>query len=341
MRFFTFIIILLFVGAGCSSDTKTVFQRGVYFWESASDFSYSEENIVKNAKITKIYLKLFELEYDQELGAIPISKSSTYWPSDFDNLDLIPCVYIQNDVFLKTNASEINELADNVHYLIQKMVDEKTGDNSKIREIQIDCDWTPSSKINYFKFLEAFKSKTSTKLSCTLRLYPYKYNDKMGIPPVDRVTLMCYNLLTPKNNESKNSIFEYREFEKYTDRKIDYPLPIDIALPKYSWNICYENKTFKGVVYGPQEGLKPHLKQLNGLWSILQKDTVIDNLYLRRGYRIKHETVTSTELEKLIDRLKNCIQFKDTVTVSFYQLDDAEFNNLPYEKLDSLYNHFN
>ena len=113
-----------------------------------------------------------------------------------------------------------------------------------------------------------------------------------------------------------------------------------MLLPKYSWNIYYENKTFKGVIHGPQAELKPYLKKINLLWSILQKDTVINDIYLRRGFRIKNESVSTENLENLIDQLKKNSSFKDTITVSFFQLDDEEFKTTTHEELDHLYRRF-
>ena len=327
---------------GCKGENKIVVVKGIYYWESKADsFSKAETEIINKTGIKKLYLKLFEVSYDEELGAVPISKTNLDWFTDFDSLNVIPCIYIQNDVLSNIETKEIEELASNTFFLISKKMDELISNPIPFSEIQIDCDWTPTTKKNYFKFLEILHQKSKLKLSCTLRLYPYKYSNKMGIPPVDRVMLMCYNLLSPKNNEKKNSIFDLNEFKKYTDIAIDYPLPIDVALPKYSWNICYENTTFKGVVHGPQENLKHNLKTINPLWSILQKDTVIDNLYLRRGYRIKHETVSNETLEKLIDQLKIHTKFKDTITVTFFQLDEEEFKQTSYEELDQLYRRFN
>lgn len=340
MRFYIHFFIILFLFNSCSKS-ETVVERGMYYWESkASSFSEKEIEIVNTSNISKIYLKLFEVEYDEELGALPISKTNIYWPSDFDSINVIPCVYIQNSVFAKMDKYELEDFVENILHLITKMMQERLHISAKPKEIQIDCDWTPSTKENYFQFLKSLGEKTSSKISCTLRLYPYKYHEKMGVPPVDRVMLMCYNLLSPKNNDSKNSIFDLNEFEKYTDIKVNYPLPMDYALPKYSWNICYENKTFKGVIHGPQKSLQPHLKRMNSLWSVLQKDTVINDIYLRKGYRIKTETVSQKTLKKLIDQLKKNSSFNDTITVSFFQLDEEEFNNTSHEELDHLYRHF-
>ena len=233
MRFYVRLFIIMVLFGSCSQQEPIIVERGMYSWESASNaFSKNEIDILNKTKISKLYIKLFEVTYDSKMGAIPIAKTNFSETAQLEEMEIVPCVYIQNSVFTKMDKYELEDFVENSLFLITTMMKEKLKINIKPKEIQIDCDWTPSTKENYFLFLKSLKSKTSSKISCTLRLYPYKYKDKMGIPPVDRVMLMCYNLLSPKNNETKNSIFDLNEFEKYTDTKVKYPLPMDYAFTK-------------------------------------------------------------------------------------------------------------
>ncbi|MBK7469002.1 MAG: hypothetical protein IPJ43_20660 [Saprospiraceae bacterium] len=61
-----------------------------------------------------------------------------------------------------------------------------------------------------FLFPTKLKSISDKEISATLRLYPYKYTDNMGVPPVDKVMLMCYNLLNPLENLKQNSILDLK-----------------------------------------------------------------------------------------------------------------------------------
>ena len=111
-------------------------------------------------------------------------------------------------------------------------------------EIQIDCDWTKYSKEKYFYLLKKIKELSDKKLSCTLRLYPYKYPDIMGVPPVDKATLMCYNLIKPLSQQNKNSILDIEELKKYLNEKKSSPLHLDIVLPTFYWTQLYQNNQF-------------------------------------------------------------------------------------------------
>ncbi|MEM0544143.1 hypothetical protein WFZ85_16275, partial [Flavobacterium sp. j3] len=93
-------------------------------------------------------------------------------------------------------------------------------------------------------FLKKLKEISKKEISCTLRLYPYKYPDKMGVPPVDKVMIMCYNLINPLENENKNSILDLAELESYLISVPKYHKHIVIAFPIYSWMQVYLNKRF-------------------------------------------------------------------------------------------------
>ena len=55
------------------------------------------------------------------------------------------------------------------------------------KEVQFDCDWTESTRVQYFAFLrESRKLFSGWRVSSTVRLYQYKYPEKAGVPPIER-----------------------------------------------------------------------------------------------------------------------------------------------------------
>ncbi|MFN6378368.1 MAG: hypothetical protein ACK4WD_03785, partial [Flavobacteriales bacterium] len=204
---------------------------------------------------------------DPELGCHPISKTELSIGYTFErrNISIVPTIYIRNNVFKNISTEELDILADNTHFLIQKIIND---DNQTVTvdEYQMDCDWTQSTKENYFYFLKKLKSISGKKISVTLRLYPFKYPEKMGIPPADAAMLMCYNLLIPLENPEKNSILDLNELDLYLDDSKVYPLPLDIALPIYSWAQVYHNETFSDVLYFDIKDFKSIMKQEKPMW---------------------------------------------------------------------------
>lgn len=326
--------------AACSHKAEHI-EKAFYYWKNNEyELKGNEDTVVGKLGLQKIYAKFFEVTRDEMVGNIPVAKTQIFRFDHFKpgSVIVIPTVYMDNQVFIKSSKQELDTLAKNVHYLCAKYYLEGVS-MSKMKELQIDCDWTPKSKGNYFYFLRQLKKESGgITLSCTLRLYPYKYPDKMGVPPVDKATLMCYNLLNPLKSETKNSILDTEELAAYLDAK-EYPLHIDVALPIFSWMQVYQNRRFKGLVY-PEPGIKNILKQVKPLWFEVEKDTFIDNHYIRKGDLVKFEEITPQKVSDAIKLIKENVSLKDTVTVTFFHLDDNQLKNFNNETLSGFYSAF-
>lgn len=324
----------------CSHKAEHV-ERAFYYWKSNEwELKKGEDSAIKVINPGKLYIKFFEVSHDEMMGNIPVAKSqlSNY---NLESLkgSVIPTVYLTNDVFLKSSESELDSLANNVSFLISKYCLERF-EMSKPQEIQIDCDWTPKSRDRYFYFLKKLKAKAKMELSCTLRLYPYKYPDKMGVPPADKVMLMCYNLVNPLESENTNSILDTEELSKYLNIKRNYPLHVDIALPVFSWMQVYQNKRFRGLVYPGNKSVKKILKQVKPLWYEVTKDTMVEDHYLRIGDLVKYEEITPQKINTAIKIIKENVVLDKTITVALYHLDEKELNNFSYETLTGFYTSF-
>lgn len=222
----------LFIACKNNKTNKTIVEKSFYYWKSNGYWlSNSELDQLKDLHIQKLYIKFFEVEPDPIFMAKPFAKSQleirnytgrcqteqdSLLCSTISNLKIIPTIYIKNNVFNNTSGKNLDTLADNIIFLINKYYKKNINNSSAdYKEIQIDCDWTQKTKDNYFYLLSAIKKLSKKIISCTLRLYPYKYPDVMGLPPVDKATLMCYNLINPLGNENKNSILNINELESY------------------------------------------------------------------------------------------------------------------------------
>lgn len=317
-------------------------ERAFYYWKSDGRYLSDKEKSLCNELYTqKLYLKFFEVDYNEEMGNFPISKTNlSSW--DIRNLNfksVVPTVYIRNVVFLKSTKEDLDLLADNVNFLINKY-EKSEFKHEAITEFQMDCDWTPKTKDNYFYFLQKLKSLSGKEISCTLRLYPFKYPEKMGVPPVDKVMLMCYNLISPLENPGKNSILDLTELKSYLKNSGKYEKHLDIALPIYSWAQVYHNEKFSNLIYVDSKQLKSILKQEKPLWFIVTKDTVVNNTYLRIGDRIKYEEIDAAKIKSAIKMLKQHVAFDKTTTIALFHLDEKQLNNFTNEELTGFYTDF-
>lgn len=126
--------------------------------------------------------------------------------------------------------------------LSQKIINSLQSIPYSFEEIQIDCDWSLSSKDNYFEMLKIIKKKLNKKISATIRLHQIKYLKKTGVPPIDYGVLMYYNMSNITDFETKNSILDNEIAKKYHYNFDIYPLKLKLALPLYSQAIQFRDK---------------------------------------------------------------------------------------------------
>lgn len=333
-----------------SCDTSKNNQIAFYYWKTNPELlDKSEYNYIQQTGTKKLYIKMFEVEMNGSLEAVPISKSNlNFQHSSIQNdslnflhqCEIIPTIFILNEVFEILDTNRLNELAENIIFLIQKRFNEKLKLKNDYTEIQIDCDWTVSTRENYFTFLRILKQKSQKHISVTLRLYPFKYSKKMGIPPVDKVTLMCYNLINPLINNSKNSILDNKELELYLKNASTYPIQMDFALPIYSWAIFYRNKQFNCILKNDIEKCISNSIQLKPLWYQLKNDLEIGNQAYRKGDIFKVEKINSKKLLQATILIKN-IDFHNNVTLTFFDLNSANFNTIQPNEIKDIFTVFN
>jgi len=164
-------------------------------------------------------------------------------------VQIVPVVFIVNNILKTLTRPQLKGLAGNILRFVNGKVVQ--AGKTSINELQIDCDWTATTRDNYFYLLNQLKLNPQLNhktLSATLRLHQLKNQVGSGIPPVDRVMLMCYNMGNLRKYGSQNSILELSELKKYLGNNISaYPLPADIGLPLFKWAVAFRNKEYAGI----------------------------------------------------------------------------------------------
>jgi len=353
------IALLVMIFGACQFKSRDA-ERAFYYWKNEPyTMSQGELERIKDLKVQKLYIKFFEVESGAIYGARPYAKTSLHvWGAYGDYVDgefrndsvmqeimlkmhIVPTVFIRNEVFKNISESGLDSLADNMNFLINKYY--KRNIHDAIRsptEIQVDCDWTESTKDSYFQFLKKFKQVSGKDISCTLRLYPYKYPDKMGVPPVERAMLMCYNLVSPFAKENMNSVQNNEELEKYLKGAEKYPVHLDIALPTFSWLLVYQNGQFAGMIKEGLDKVMGALKELSPMWYEVQYDVEVGDMYLRAGDKVKLEQVTEKDTHITIELLKKYLPMDATTTVSLFHLDEKSLEKYSDETLGGFYSAF-
>ncbi len=338
MRYLYFIGLSLLLIA-CQQEPVEI-QSAFYYWKnSTQNLSDQEKGALSTHQTKRLYVKFFEIEPHAEFEAIPVTKLRLVPKSLPTHLEIIPTVFIRNEVFKTIEKEFIDSLAIKTQALIQKYYKDRFADLA-FKEIQIDCDWTEGTKAAYFQFLQSFKKQSHQSISVTLRLYPYKFSDKMGVPPVDRAMLMCYNLLSPLKAKDKSSILDIETLNAYLHPKRKYPLDLDIALPIFSWMQFYHYDQFQGLIYPEDAGIKSILFPTAPFWYKVKKDTSIGDLYLRAGDKVKYEEVLYDDLKTAIALIKKNVSLKGKTTIALFHLDDKNLNTYATQDLSNLYTLF-
>ncbi len=321
---------------------KGTVSTSFYYWESdLRSLDSEEQRILQQQHVSKLYVKFFEVDKTAE-GIIPISKSELEMSKTKGELtEIIPTIYIRNEVFKNTSKTEMLELADNLVHLVNKRYSERFRGFGKFQELQIDCDWTLSTAKNYHFFLRELKKKIDVELSATLRLYPYKFPDKMGVLPVDRAMLMCYNLLPPLEAGNRNSILDNGELEKYLAGAKPYPIPIDVALPVFSNVLVYKHEHFNRIIHINPDLLKQHIRHQRGPWFTVVRDTILNEIYLKQGDKLRVEKIDEKRLKQATRLIRKNVSFKGDMTVALFYLNAQQLQSYDEKTLRTCFTSFN
>lgn len=324
MKNFFLLSILFLLLSACQRKEKPVIS--FYYWKTIFTLSASEKNILQENEVKKLYIRYFDVDL-HPVTKDPIPNSPIRFLHKTTYFTVVPVVYIKNSVLLKKNV-DVQDLAKKTNNLIQQI---NAKNHIRISEIQIDCDWSLSSRDNYLKFIQFFKEVSQKKLSATIRLHQIKYFEETKIPNVDKGVLMYYNMgkIAP---DSLNSIYDRNIALKYLSSLKHYPLPINIALPIYSWGIHIR----EGKVIGLRNKIAfDNLKKdssfvlTNKNWLQVRQSNYKNGIYYRKNDFLKQEAISEKDLLQMADDLNDNSKEKPEEII-FYDLD--EFNIKKYEK---------
>ncbi|WP_323596928.1 hypothetical protein [Aliarcobacter butzleri] len=296
------ILVFALIVFSYNKTQKKDIQISFYSWEN----SFEEQNINE-----KLYIKVLDVNFSTKLELLKTNIKEP--PKNF-----IPVIYITN------------ETMKNVDYSLLSKAILETLKNYKFDEIQIDCDWSLSTRSNYFNLLEDLKEKLNKTISATIRLHQIKYYTKTGIPPVDYGVLMYYNMSNIGDFNTKNSILDNEIAKKYHYNFDTYPLKLKLALPLYSQAIQFREEKAISLFEGVEE------KDFNNDFEKLENNRykVLNSHYFKGRYIYKDD----------IFRLENSneqdikIALKDFLDLSKNRYDEVIFYTLKYKNKYDLNN---
>ncbi|MBP5524245.1 MAG: hypothetical protein J6Y11_01400 [Paludibacteraceae bacterium] len=327
------IVLFLLSSVSCVSASHD-HNISFYHWKSNYQMDNDVRKYMRGLNCQKIYLHLFDVVKEGEISRpINIFQVTDSLKND-SSIHFVPVIFITNEVFSNTDTAKINGLTHRLKYFTDNMIRHSNINKNTIDEIQFDCDWTPSTKENYFTFLKYVKNLyPDVKISSTIRLHQIKDMKETGIPPVDKGYLMCYATSNANDGLDSNSILNIDLLKNYTENLNDYPIDLDYALPLFSWGIVSNKKSqiklINGLTHNDLDSVR--FKRISENRYKVCEDCFINGLYINKGYTIEIEQITPTLLRNAIEYLDNKIQ-KD-YNIVYYHLSKGFLNRYTIDEL--------
>jgi hypothetical protein len=308
----------------CGRDEKPMVS--FYYWKTVFRLSDTEREVLLQNDVKRLYIRYFDIALKPKTRE-PIPQSPIRFTAKPTTFEVIPVVYIKNEVFLQQKI-DISALARETADYVNQI---NRANKISCSEIQIDCDWTLSSRDQYLAFIKAFRLASGKKLSATIRLHQVKYARFTKVPAVDRCVLMYYNMgkIAP---DSLNSIYDREIAKRYLGKLDEYPLPLDIALPVYSWAVHVRAGKVIGLrskVCSNDLEKDANFKFLPNGWFRVKRSHFRSGVFYRENDCLKPESASASQLVEMAGDLSDKLGYQPKEII-FYDLDELNFRN--YDK---------
>jgi hypothetical protein len=317
----------------------------VFRWKNNYWLEGGEEQAITRNGIQRVYHKLLDIDWNPANGAHPVSFVRVpYQWRDYsgeggwwtDKVELVPCIYITNQTFLKINEADVEQLAQN---LLRKL---RMECPPTIHGVLLDCDWSAKTKSKFFQLTRIMNDSLDVPLSSTIRLHQYADPKGTGVPPADRGMLMPYNVGQITAPGDGNSIFDLSTAEPYFTNTKAYPLPLDIGLPAFSWGVQFRNGKFIGILQDDQVRMARNFSMLSGetdgtMQVTQENNTAMPELHL--GDRVRMERMTPEVIAQVAQLARTAVN-SDTVAVAYFEVGTGTFQRMDRAQVKAGYEVF-
>jgi hypothetical protein len=341
----TLLIFLVFLAFlyGCSHPPQRVVSKAFYFWRTVFDMSGSDQKELMNQGISRLYTRFFDVLPDP-ITQKPSPVQDIRFLSPVDSLlEIVPVVFISNETLLHLADTTGLQLGELISTRIRQIVGSLAGQH--LKEVQLDCDWTETTRSSYFNLLRAVRErfrKDHALVSATIRLHQIKYFRRTGVPPVDRGMLMFYNMGKLDDPLAVNSIYDPVTASRYLVNFSEYPLPLDIVLPCFSWAVVTRNgHTLRLIPTEPDAPAKPNadLERMDDNHFRVVRETTAWNTGLHPGELIRLEKVDARVCDQAARQIEPCLKEKN-IHVAIYHLKKNKISADEKQAFETIYHRF-
>ena len=327
-----FLIILTFTLLSCEKKHPKQLETAFYYWKSNFKLSELEKNTLAENQVRKLYIKFFDISWNVGKRDFQVDAPIRFREKLPDSCQIIPVVFITNQTMKNIRKIALDSLAKAILLGISK------SSSQHYHEIQIDCDWTLSTKQKYFSLLKILQ-KSKLHLSATIRLHQVKFYEKTGIPPVERGMLMCYNMSDWRNPVTLNSIYSPKLLSQYTEQIAEYPLPLDVVMPIFHWTVVFRNDRFLYFINNLSAAtLKGNINfthQAEKQRFIVNNDGIFQHISIRKGDIFRCEDANYEDIlwgsRNILEKISN-----QKLTFALYHLDSQSISYYNHEQIQKL-----
>lgn len=253
-------------------------RRSVYCWQTT--FAPNDSAVaafIRHQRITRIYLRYFDVVMT---NGTPMPNASVNVVGRVPKgVTVTPVVYITNDCMkaIGQNHTEATDLANKILRRVGQMT--STLQLGPVSELQIDCDWTVSTRRTYFDFLSVLRDlahEQHLRLSTTIRFHQLT----QPVPPADRGVLMAYNTGDVRDISNRYPILNIADVKPYLRYLATYRLPLSTAYPIFSWRVLFRGGHFVGILHSDDD------------YPILPGDKIVRRAADARHILEAHQTIS-------------------------------------------------
>lgn len=246
MRNFSILLIaIVCLLASCGGNAPHGNIRAAYYWSTTLDIDSQKAAFIKEHDITRLYIRYFDVV--QGNAGEPVPNATLKFRSLPDSsIEIIPTVFITNECM----KAKTGGLAEKI--LVRVLQMNETNGVRNVKGVQIDCDWTMTTRKNFFAFMDEMKRLTHEKemeLSVTIRLHQLSQTP----PPCDRGVLMMYNTGDVADFNCRKPILNMADAGPYMRYLDGYELPLSSAYPLFRWEVIFRNGKFVGIQHYEEE----------------------------------------------------------------------------------------
>lgn len=262
------VVFLLSLLVGCSGRDESALPDGaaMYYWRTTLALDSAEREFLRNHDVRRIYIRFFDVV---KSGDEAVPNATVTVSSEFalpDSTDYVPVVFVTPDA-LSGDVAQMGER------IVRRVIGiAETNDLPRPAEIQIDCDWTRTTRARFYELMENIRRAAAAeemKLSATIRLHQLATEP----PPADYGVLMVYNTGDLRTPEKGNPILSAEAVEPYLKYVADYELPLVAAYPNFRWPVVYApakegRSEYIGILYGCRPDTMPDMfrRLKDGSW---------------------------------------------------------------------------